>query len=313
MQTEKRKSSEKQKIRGFLFALSGGILWGFSGTCGQYLFTFEDLNSEWLTVTRMLFSGIILLGVSAISHREEMTAVWKNKKDAIRLVLFAILGLTNCQYMYLTAIAYSNAGTATVLQYLGPALIMIISCVMGRRLPSKKELGAILLAITGTFLLATHGNPGTLVISKEGLFWGLSSAVALVLYTMLPGNLISRYGSTVIVGFGMMIGGIFLFFVFGYWNYKIAFHLPLVLGVGAIVLIGTALAFTLYLQGVSDIGSVKASMIACVEPVSATIISALWLKTKFTGIDIVGPIAILTAVLLLSKKDNSRVKTLSVE
>lgn len=93
-------------------------------------------------------------------------------KDAIRLVLFAILGLTNCQYMYLTAIAYSNAGTATVLQYLGPALIMIISCVMGRRLPSKKELGAILLAITGTFLLATHGNPGTLVISKEGLFLG---------------------------------------------------------------------------------------------------------------------------------------------
>lgn len=78
-------------------------------------------------------------------------------------------------------------------------------------------------------------------------------------------------------------------------------------------MIGTALAFTLYLQGVSDIGSVKASMIACVEPVSATIISALWLKTKFTGIDIVGLIAILTAVLLLSKKDNSRVKTLSVE
>ena len=42
MQTKKRKNSEKQKIRGFLFALFGGILWGFSGTCGQYLFTFED-------------------------------------------------------------------------------------------------------------------------------------------------------------------------------------------------------------------------------------------------------------------------------
>ena len=51
MQTKKRKNSEKQKIRGFLFALFGGILWGFSGTCGQYLFTFEDLDSEWLTVT----------------------------------------------------------------------------------------------------------------------------------------------------------------------------------------------------------------------------------------------------------------------
>lgn len=296
--------NEKRKIRGFLFALFGGILWGFSGTCGQYLFTFEKLDSGWLTVTRMLLSGIILLGVSAVNHRAEMKLVWKKKKDALRLVLFAVLGLTSCQYMYLTAISYSNAGTATVLQYLGPALIMIISCIMGRRLPSKKELCAILLAITGTFLLATHGNPGTLVISKEGLFWGLGSAVALVLYTMLPGDLISRYGSTVIVGFGMLIGGIFLFFVFGYWNYKIDFDVPLIMGVGAIVLIGTALAFTLYLQGVSDIGSVKASMIACVEPVSATIISALWLKTNFTGIDIIGLVAILLAVLLLSKKDD---------
>ena len=296
--------NEKRKIRGFLFALFGGILWGFSGTCGQYLFTFEKLDSGWLTVTRMLLSGMILLGVSSVSHRAEMKLVWKNKKDALRLILFAVLGLTSCQYMYLTAISYSNAGTATVLQYLGPALIMIISCIMGRRLPSKKEFCAILFAITGTFLLATHGNPGTLVISKEGLFWGLGSAVALVLYTMLPGDLISRYGSTVIVGFGMLIGGIFLFFVFGYWNYKIDFDVPLIIGVGAIVLIGTALAFTLYLQGVSDIGSVKASMIACVEPVSATIISALWLKTQFTGIDIIGLIAILLAVLLLSKKDN---------
>lgn len=101
----------------------------------------------------------------------------------------------------------------------------------------------------------------------------------------------------------MLIGGIFLFFLFGYWNYEITFDMAMILGVGAIVVIGTALAFTLYLQGVSDIGSVKASMIACVEPVSATVISALWLGTKFTVIDVAGLLAILAAVLLLAKKD----------
>nr|WP_296048704.1 EamA family transporter [uncultured Blautia sp.] len=66
-------------------------------------------------------------------------------------------------------------------------------------------------------------------------------------------------------------------------------------------MVGTALAFTLYLQGVSDIGSVKAGMIACVEPVSATVISALWIGTKFTAIDVAGLLAILAAVLLLAK------------
>lgn len=303
-ETEKNAPSKSsKKLRGFLFALTGGILWGFSGTCGQYLFTFETLDSGWLTVTRMLLSGLILLAVSLPHHRQEMKKLWTNRKDALRLILFALLGLTSCQYTYLTAISWSNAGTATVLQYLGPALIMVVSCLMAMRLPSRKELIAILCAIGGTFLLATHGNPGSLVISSQGLFWGLASAVALALYTMLPGNLINKYGSTVVVGFGMLIGGIFLFFLFGYWNYEITFDMAMILGVGAIVVIGTALAFTLYLQGVSDIGSVKASMIACVEPVSATVISALWLGTKFTVIDVAGLLAILAAVLLLAKKD----------
>ena len=74
------------------------------------------------------------------------------------------------------------------------------------------------------------------------------------------------------------------------------------MGVAAIVVLGTALAFTLYLQGVSDIGSVKASMLACIEPVSATVISALWLHTSFTTVDIAGLALIVTAVLMLSRK-----------
>ncbi len=140
-ESEKKSSpGSSKKLRGFLFALTGGILWGFSGTCGQYLFTFEDLDSGWLTVTRMLFSGVILLLVSLPHHRTEMKKIWTNRKDALRLILFALLGLTSCQYTYLTAISWSNAGTATVLQYLGPALIMVVSCLMAMRLPSKKRI-----------------------------------------------------------------------------------------------------------------------------------------------------------------------------
>lgn len=49
-------------------------------------------------------------------------------------------------------------------------------------------------------------------------------------------------------------------------------------------------------------GSVKASMIACVEPVSATIIAAVWLHTEFNLIDILGLGAIVGTVLLLTYK-----------
>lgn len=288
--------------RGILCTLSGAIMWGFSGTCGQYLFTYKQIDPAWLTVTRMLFAGIILLAAGFAGQRKAMLGIFKHKRDLLQLIIFAILGLTACQYTYMTAISYSNAGTATVLQYLGPLLIMLVSCAAVRRLPTGQEAAAILLAVCGTFLLATHGNFHSLVIAPLGLSWGLASAVALMLYTMLPVKIIRRWGSTAVTGYGMLIGGIFLYALTRRWTRQPAFDLETLLAVTAIVLLGTALSFTLYLKGVSLIGSVKASMIACVEPVSAALFSAAWLGTKFTAADVIGLAAIISTVLLLTKK-----------
>lgn len=303
MKTEATNDINKSKTaRGVFFTLAGGTMWGFSGTCGQYLFTYKNLDSAWVTVTRMLCAGVILLMLGFMRQRREMVLIMKDKKDRRQLFIFSIFGLMFCQYSYMTAISHSNAGTATVLQYLGPVLIMIVSCFIAKKLPSGREVFAIILAVAGTFLLATHGNIHSLVISNLGLAWGLLSAVALMSYTMLPEKIIGRWGSTIVTGYGMLIGGIFLFFVTRYWTVHVTFDLGTILGLAAIVLIGTALSFTLYLQGVSDIGSVKASMLACIEPVSATVISALWLQTAFTFMDFLGLAAIITTVLLLTQK-----------
>ena len=43
----------------------------------------------------------------------------------------------------------------------------------------------------------------------------------------------------------------------------------------------------LYMQGVKDIGSVRASLIGTVEPVSATITSAVMLGTVFLPTDLI--------------------------
>lgn len=43
-------------------------------------------------------------------------------------------------------------------------------------------------------------------------------------------------------------------------------------------------------------------MLACIEPVSATVISALWLGTDFTVMDFAGLAAIITTVLLLTQR-----------
>ena len=298
---EETKKNDGMK-KGIIYTFIGAVLWGFSGTCGQYLFGNQQISPGFVTVVRMLFSGVLLLLFSFIKQPEEVKAMWKEKKTMVHLILYSIFGLAFSQYSYLTTISYSNAGTATVLQYLGPVLIMIYACICGRRLPSIKEFIAILLAVFGTFLLATHGNPSNMVLSKQGLSWGLLSAVGLLIYTVAPGNLIQRWGSFIVLGYAMIFGGIFMAIGTRVWTTPVQWNRNVILGLIAISVFGTAISYTLYLQGVHLLGSVKASLIASVEPVSATVISAVWLHTVFGGVDIIGFICIMITVFLLTKQ-----------
>ena len=172
-------------------------------------------------------------------------------------------------------------------------------------MPSAKEALALILAISGVFLLATHGNPGSLAISHQGLAWGLGSAVGLVLYTMIPGSLIRKWGSFPVTGYGLLIAGTILSLGSRIWRTEVTFTPAAVFGIAGVAIPGTALAFTMYLRGVADIGAAHASLFACTEPVAATIIAALWLKTAFHPVDLAGFAAVIAAVVLLSLKDKN--------
>ncbi len=93
----------------------------------------------------------------------------RNRADVL---VFGVLGIGLCQYSYYTTIRAANATTATILCYLGPVLIVLWVALRARRLPETNETIAVVLAALGTFLLTTHGDPSTLVLSKEALFWG---------------------------------------------------------------------------------------------------------------------------------------------
>ncbi len=297
-------NNKTKKIRGIICTLSGGIAWGFSGACGQILLQQEHIDSSVITLFRMLFAGIILSLINIAHKKKKAFSIFSDKKSVIRLILFAIFGITLSQFTYLKAIFYSNAGTATVLQYLGPVMIMICVCFMSRRFPDLFELISIILAVGGVTVLATHGDFSSLKISEECLFWGIASAVGLTLYSLLPKALIVKYGSVEITGYAMLIGAVFMTVLIRPWEYPLHLNVNSLLALSGMVIIGTALAYTLYLQGVNDIGTIKASMLACIEPVSATLFSCFWLKNSFAPVDLIGFAMILSTVFILSRDKN---------
>ena len=160
---------------GYILTLIGGICWGFSGTCGQNLFMNKNASSPWLVPIRMIGAGIILIIFMSFREKGRVLDIWRDRRDICRIIIFGLLGIFSSQFTYFTTIEYSNAGIATVLQYLGPVLIMLILCLHRKKLPEKREVLALVLAIAGVFLLATHGSPGSLALSGKALFWGLGN------------------------------------------------------------------------------------------------------------------------------------------
>lgn len=293
---------------GIALTLAGGVCWGFSGACGQFLMQQRQVDAGWLVSMRMLAAGIMMLVFSAAKEKSlhVITDMWKQPRTAIHLLIFGVLGMAMCQLTYFTTIGLSNAGTATVLEYLSPVLIMVYAALRNRRFPGPAKLLVLFLALLGTALLATHGQWGALAITPAALMWGLASAAAFALNSLLPEKLMNQYGTLPIVGWGMVIGGAVLSVPYRVWQPRGVMDGSALLALLGIVVIGTLFSYTGYMEGLRRIGAERANLYACIEPVSATAFAVLWLKSDMLPMDFVGIGCILSAVTLLSLRERKR-------
>ena len=248
----------------------------------------------------MISTGAILLGGAAVKNKKKIFDLWRNGRRAVRMLAFTLFGLVMCQFAYFKAIELSNAGVATVLQYLSPAMILVYTCVKCRKKPTAAEAISILLAIGGTFLIATGGDVGGLALSLPALLWGLAAGVFLVCYSLIPVPLVREYDTPTVLGWGMLLGGLVLLPVFRPWEINPRASLELFGALGGIIILGTVLAYSFYLEGIRRIGATRASVISSIEPVSATVISAVWLGTGFTLTDIIGFAMIISTIFIIS-------------
>ena len=282
-------SMEKSNnIKGYMLAILGGISWGISGVCSQYLFTQYDLSADWITSVRMLLSGILLLILAFRKEHTRVFKIWTKRKDTFWLIAFALAGLLLCQYTFLAAIKHSNSATATVLQSLNVVLMAIVMAVWNKKMMSKIQIVAIILAFSGTYLITTKGSLTSMDVSAAGLTFGLLAAVGVVIYTLLSRPIIATWGNLTITGWGMLIGGTVLSLITKAWIFPKNLDLPAWIIIAVIVIVGTAVGFSGFLESVKYIGPVKSTLLGCLEPASATLLSALVLGTRFTVVELVG-------------------------
>lgn len=288
-------------FKGLSMVLLGAVLWGVSGTAAQVLFQHDGFDAGWLVCVRMSIAGVLLLAVISMkSGPMRSIAVWKDKRDALRLVLFGIIGLLGVQYSYFASIRYGNAATGTMLQYMGPIFITGYLALRQRRLPSISECVAVFLALAGALLLVTNGDVRSFSVAPLAVFWGLVSAMTLAFYSLYPQSLLRKYGAATIVGWAMLIGGIGMACITPPWHFTGHSSFGAWWLVCFVVLFGTLIAFYVYMSSLKYISPSEASLLSCGEPLSASIIAVACLHVQMGLPAIIGGLCILVTVAILA-------------
>jgi len=289
----------KVNRKGILCVLLSAVLWGSSGVCAQYIMEQSHISSVSLTMLRLLFSGLILLTLG-FAQGEKIFEVLRTRDSLISLLLFTVFGATTVQLTFLLTIERSNAATATVLQFLSPTIIVAWMAFVQKKRTGTLVFAAITTSLIGTFLLVTHGNPTSMTITAGALFWGIASAFAAAFYTAYPSRLIAKFGTLPIVGWSMLIGGLILlpFRVNHIENVTISGSM--LMAFFYLVVVGTAITFSLYLTGAQLIGGSKASILGCAEPLSSALLSVVLLGVTFSLPDWLGAIFIISSVFLIA-------------
>lgn len=231
--------------RGVACALAGATLWGFSGACIQLLGENYDVSSTFISFARAAVAAVLFLALVLATRREALLSLLGARSARPALLLFGV-GLYLSQITYAVSIAYTNAGTATVLQATCTVFVMLFTCLRLRRLPRVADFIGLLCALAAATLIATQGDWGVIVLPLAGLAWGIANALSEALYIMAPQRLYGHWDRVTIISCGMVVSG------------AVAAVVWLVMGLGGLNILGVptpAGLGDLSLAGLGDAGA----------------------------------------------------------
>lgn len=260
------------------------------------------MTADYLTAIRTLTAGILLLAIDALINKNNIFHIWQDRESRRKLLAFGLLGMLSVQYTYFKAIAYSNAPTATIIEYIMPIIILLWITVRDRTLPHVFHIICAGLAFFGTAILTTHGSLTTLSISRQALFWGILSAFAAAFYTVQPRWLLLRWSSPQVIGWAMLIAGIGASLLFPPLAYPGTLDIYAAGNIIYICVLGTALAFWAYITSTKYIPPQETSILNATEPLASIVFSVLLLNVSFQLPEMLGTLLIIIPVIYITLK-----------
>lgn len=276
--------------------LIAGSLWGCLGLFNRHLSAL-GIAPETVVMLRNLGACLILGLIFLVYDRSIFRIRLRHLPIFLCSGLISILFFTLC---YFRSQQVSSLAVAAILLYTAPTFVVILSALLWKDRITKQKLAALVLAFLGCCFVAGILN-GALTLTPEGLLLGIGSGLFYSSYTIFGRFALKHYQPFTVTFYTFLIAGIGSLFMTSPGDLSTTFHSPMgiLLSLGLMV-VGTVIPYLLYTKGLSDLGdSGKASILASVEPVVASLVGIAAFGEPMTLGVVLGLVCILASVYIL--------------
>ncbi len=281
-----------QKYIGFILVIISAISFGFMAIFGTYA-NQNGLSVEVILLFRFLIAAV-LMNIYVLARKK----TYPSGKTLLLLIAMGSIGYAAQSFSFFTALELIGASLTSILLYLHPAMVFVLSIFLLKSKIKKSEFLALILATSGTILVIGLKLQN---INFIGIMFGIAAAVIYAFYIVIGSKVTKGLdaftASTVIISSSAFV----------YVTNAITNDVPMPSTLEqwkwlfAIAVISTLVAIVTFFAGMKIIGPVKASMISTFEPI-VTVLCSFWLLGESLDIyQMLGAILIIIAALILAK------------
>lgn len=284
-------------FRGPLCVASGAVLWGLIGLFTRELSALGLAPME-IVAVRLSGAALVLAALALVRHRAAFAI---RVRDLWMFVGTGVCSFVFFNWCYFSCIEVSSLASAAVLLYTAPSFVMVLSALLFHEALTRRKVLALLVTMAGCVLVT--GALGADGMSAAAVLLGLGSGLGYALYSIFGRAALGRYSAGQVVLWTNICGGLAaLAMVDAQSLAPLALSAQALRAEALLVVCSTILPLFLYTKGLERMEAGRASIVATLEPVVATLVGTFAFAEALAPTQAAGIALVIGAVVLVARK-----------
>ena len=295
------------KVRlGYAMVATAATLFAVNGSVSKVVLG-SGLSSLELTQIRNTSAAILFLAFLVVVAPARLRV---GRRELAFLVAFGLVGIAFVQWLYFVAIENLPVGIALLIEFTAPLFVALFARFVYREHVRRRIWVAVALCLTGLALVVELWSG--VELSTVGITAAFGGALALTAYLLMAERERRHRDAASLSFYGFLFAALLWAVVQPLWDFpwgvlddrvslqgNLSEHsAPVWLLVGFVVIVGTMITFSLLTGSLRHISATRASIVATLEPVVATVVAWAWLGETFGATQVVGGLVVIAGILV---------------